>query len=1181
MADGEVLEQTKRKLTNLLKQPGWEVIRWDAFVPQWQAQCDAAGVAMREDLSEAESGDTPVLVMPHDVHLTTALRNGIKEAGIGLLWAQANLVAEVSFTGDWVQLPCCISGELHADALRVDIFASLQVLGAVRCRHLLDYSAQDDEVTWRPSLRQVHTPLAFFWFVRCDAPLVLPPDAVIFILATWDECEELVHTMPNPMLIWHECMHALRDELYGVPEDEGDDGPEWRFDRIEQRLNAGESIWRDGFDPAALAPWRQGKALQAAKEPELAWMAFRQAVALAPGFSPALASMGRILFDEGAVQQALPYLQRAHAAFPKQQTAFEDESAYYLSLSLLYAGQADEARDVAQAEQARLSDDLVGAQAQLQRVLLEINLAQGRLAEAEQNLQALQGTAWANYGSVHWLRGLRHWHMAQQAGEDEAVHLAQAESERVIALGKNALFDLAYAAHTNLRAVKRPEHRLDWPEREVKLLDEAQTVALQAKLVDSEPKNIGQVPQAQRTAGLLHALVAQCVDSASTWLPAFDPALVQAEVNADVAAQLVRANADVLGHVPPALVTHALCMQAQQNFDGQVVPESVWDEALALHALASGAHASQIPRAVITPAVALAMVREHGFAIRHVPQALQTDALWVQAVAWYDGTYFFREQLPWRLSQSPEFLRAVVDVRIEALDAIPAPRVDAELFAHAKARHGQHPDWADRVRCHQFQWLRAEDEDLGENWWRVFWTEADVLATMGPSDGLRPYEIPADFFTQAIADACYRCHGTTWIECVPAQFVPDERYAAWLRAGDEIDLSVLPMARRSAALCALAIEHGHAPQAVPAPMLLPTAELLLANAGWALDGKLAKKEGKLLARACTSVTQDTDGDAYIKGLDEAMQHADWVLLRAQAWLTPTAPQLQEAQADAQWVLQATAALGDAPPPDLQGDHAPRLWALRRRAWFWLGLVLWQGGQHEQAQQLRAASGMHTLPDYADFKPASLQASADFDREAFGHLMAEIEDTEDAALAWQAALQAQHLLQASSSREPKLWAHVLDKKRWASLELGDFDGNRQACEDMVQRLSGLQLMPFDANDQAVGSMLAAAHHRLGARILDDAEDPDAPQPDVASLRQALVQHERARALCASDEDAGENLAGYWDSRLRILQRLAQSGASDAALWQARLARELDRVRGLDGHGDWHWSDEGEALLNEPA
>ena len=52
MADGDVLEQTKRKLTNLLKQPGWEVIRWDAFVPQWQAQCDAAGVAMREDLSE-------------------------------------------------------------------------------------------------------------------------------------------------------------------------------------------------------------------------------------------------------------------------------------------------------------------------------------------------------------------------------------------------------------------------------------------------------------------------------------------------------------------------------------------------------------------------------------------------------------------------------------------------------------------------------------------------------------------------------------------------------------------------------------------------------------------------------------------------------------------------------------------------------------------------------------------------------------------------------------------------------------------------------------------------------------------------------------------------------------------------------------------------------------------------
>ena len=220
-----------------------------------------------------------------------------------------------------------------------------------------------------------------------------------------------------------------------------------------------------------------------------------------------------------------------------------------------------------------------------------------------------------------------------------------------------------------------------------------------------------------------------------------------------------------------------------------------------------------------------------------------------------------------------------------------------------------------------------------------------------------------------------------------------------------------------------------------------------------------------------------------------------------------------------------------------------------------------------------ASDVLGLPDYANFDPASLQASRDLNREAFGGWMAEIEASTDPAHSWHCAEQAQRLLEGSASTEPLLWAHVLDKKRWASLALGQLDVNRAVCTAMVQRLDGLHLMAFDSGDQAVSEMLAAAHHRLGAGVLDG----DTAASDAAALQRALRHIERGLDLFGAD-DVGEGLAGYWDSRLRVLQALVAADAAQAPFWQARLARELGRVREMPDHMQWIWTPEGEALLH---
>ena len=1294
-------------LAPLLALPGSQLISRQELLEQWQQLQDGLPASKDATAGEVDADDDDdddweeddiydepqlqaVLVVPASSRVDSALLKRLSDAGISTLWVQG----DAHWTAGFSYGRCIhVSGDVLAERIALDAsYPYLQVLGQIRCQYLMEYSAEDDGMTRTPHGYRISAPYAFFWFVKLKPPLQLSPDAVVFLLSDWDYSLKLSRACAQPLLIWHECVYALRDDLYGVPEQEWHDAPEWKVDAIHQALARGESIWRAGFDPAALAPWRQGKAYAKAGEPRLAWLAQRQALQLAPGFAPAACALGQLMYQQGALAQALPYLQQAHALFPKRQTAIEDSSAYYLALCLLYLGHSDEARQVAEHEIARASTDEAAQWSR--RSLAEIALVQGDLDIAQTALEALAQGGLAHNASVLWLQGLWHFRKAQPAADqsahstekkpglvqrllggksasrqstagDQADHRHHSQLARELlakAIARNAAFDLPYENHGTLRAMVKPDTALDWEQSDNgDDIGAKERLRVQAKLVASEAENIAQIPAAERDLPLLQALIAHSPANASQWLPAFAPELLQ-QLQPEQAAALVQANAEVLAHLPEQLITHALCMQARpakyeapdwrrQRFAAQAVPEPVWDEALALLALACGANAEDLPERVITEAVAQAMVQLHAYDISHVPVALHTDELWAAAVAWSSGSYFLENHVPWRLAHSPQFRRQVIALRVQALDNIPGKWFDADLLEHAQSLYGQRSDWADIVSHHQLPWLLENNKDLAEHWWRAFWTEADILQSIKQQDdGLRPYDIDHGSYTQAIVDACIRQHGLTWLASYPERFVSDALYEDLVR-NDQRELQHVPLARRSAKLCALALSDGLSHTGlVPASQVLACSSILLE--GFAHGSAQSARDAQALAAACawvaaqesqppaaasgdvnralvnddqddsdeTDEDEDEDEDDDQDGQEQAdspsiadkLQRAHWLLLRSQGWLiacTNTSASLvnpaialQAAQQDAQWVLSATQglpiALRSSPANHLgsetetthsinaahsapQSVLAQQLLQLHRNACFWLGYALWLQGDADtrtKARQLLAASGQAQITDYASFQPASLQAQGDLDLDAFGHAQAMADQATSAEQCWASALEAQTLLEQSASSDALLWAYVLDKKRWASLELGWLQENQQACEDMLRRVNPVGLWAFVNADRAQASMLGAAHHRLGARLLDegfsDALDSAAL---LQALYQALRHHEQARELFVSDAAAGADMEGYWDSRLRLLQWLTRVDTEHAAHWQARLQREVQRVRALRGHRRWYWSDEGEALI----
>lgn len=1062
-----------------------------------------------EDYEEDE-----VIVLGGDHHVTEAWREALENCDSRhvLIEGDARLDYQGWFTF-WV------TGDVHGIGL--SLTDSLVALGDIHSALYADMHAEDHEVNRDPPAATVHTPYLFSWFHSLDA-LTLSPDTVIFILTNWDYCQSL--QLDNPVFAWHDAMFALRDEVQVWVEEHYHDSPCWNLSEIDRRLRAGESILRDGFDPAAALTCREAEGALKMKDDRLAWLYYRKAARQAPGYYPAALMLGKLLYQRGAYVQALPYLRHAASLFPAAQRTLYNEAAFFASVCALRLDQPRLALEIAEADIERagkLSEaNLYRARAEAHMVLCDPghrdyeadDEAHHRLS-AEHDLRRGLEKAENGHNTLNWLMG----QFLHRAGR-----LDEAETWRQKAIAGAKAFDRAFQDHPTTAFLSKPATRVDWDDLRLEDIAPERDADWWRDRALSDPAQVRQVPAKLRTAELLDAMLAQHLESAPTFAAEFP----ESAYTPDAARRLVGKNAAYLQYVPVALIDKALCLAAAPDTNRlplDRIPEGVLDHELCLHLLRCWVYLEDLPAELVDREICEAAVKIRSSSIEKVPAELLDDDLWLLALA-HGGYYFVENGVPGRL-KTPAMLKRALDLDRAALDSILGNLFDEEVYRHALALYGQDPDWAEIVARHG---PKVETSEFARQCWLVFWDEELMLQKIriprNQSGRLASYEIPAERYTQAIADACFDAE-PIHLDKIPPCFVTTRMAEHFIRAYPDY-LAEVPLAHRSAKVClvALADEAKQADQ-VPAAV---HAEVF----GELLQPRFAKKFDR-----------------------------NWLLLEhGRGLLMQDPPRIAEARADFEAIL------GGAPQPAgaatetisalASGEGESRLesrWLAGAR--FLLGYCDWLEGERERAAALLEASGFGG--DYAGYDPRAGKPIRDFDRQAFAACLYDCErlmrEPVTYAEAWLCVAEAERLLRDSGIDEPVLWAHVFDKQRWLSYELERWDDNAAICREAVRRLSGQTLWAYLQSDDAIRHTLRGAYHRLAALELEKSPR----KPALADLLEALSLMEKTLALQGGSEPKSV-FEPFYDTYLRVLLALSKHEPRYAA----RFNQTLERVSKLD-------------------
>lgn len=425
-----------------------------------------------------ESDDERLLLFKGSRHILPAWRALLK-----LHEAEGFVIdGDVELAWDWMPTLWC-TGRLRGDCLSLTKW-SVAALGGIKAERYVELYAIDNAFSRKPPGMRVDTPYVFAWFYRLDS-LDLRPDTTVFIHLDPDELPS------NPayrQFAWHESIHALRDDLQDeIQHDDVEDLSYsqtcWDMNAISSALQRGESIWREGFDPEALDLCAEAAGELARGERKRSWRLYRRAAELAPAYYPAALMLGRLLYEEGAFRQALPYLRRAVTLFPTCQPKFHCEAVFYAAMAALRLDQARLALTVLEDAQSRFGDkstfgvdphpDALWATGEAYWLLSQPDHPEYRPEESEEALDEADDDGYVSHerweasyaidrveahpdhAALNWLKGM----MLYQRGE-----LAEAESYRRKAAEISRQFEVGYDRHRSTAFLTPSATEVDWEE---------------------------------------------------------------------------------------------------------------------------------------------------------------------------------------------------------------------------------------------------------------------------------------------------------------------------------------------------------------------------------------------------------------------------------------------------------------------------------------------------------------------------------------------------------------------------------------------------------------------------------------------------------------------------------------------------------------------------------------------
>ncbi len=597
-----------------------------------------------------------------------------------------------------------------------------QWYGKVVARQYALFMGADDEVLhggWRGT---IDTPRLFSWFSD-RRQTTLRRDTALFLM-----CPGYEFTTPeqDEWYRWREDFFVLKPECVGAAENYYYDDPRWRFETIDRLLDAGESLYIDGYDPACLPVMREAHSYLGGGQHREALAYAKQAVEMSPRFCKAWELAGDCLFAADAFAQAVPYYERAVELFPSKHTALEDTGLDYLAWSLLHTGQLDRSIEAATVSIDRtkhlpdyIDDEVRGLP---YRIRGEAWLWRGELEKAKDDLLKacdLQLTVARQHLLALVYHTMGDEKNAQKHAQVETFGALETYPDLDDLVAGAVVVDWEQVTVADVAPVRDDSYWLDYLKRRVYAdSDVVDVVGFQAVPAEVLTTDFCLKVVALRTEGQADATVT-IAEAAHFPESAFD---------AELAAALVRASAANLAWVPRRWVTQDLLLEvdAWERADLKHVPDDLLDAGLVTTMVERGAPLACVPPHLVTrdllPHVAAwgredlaqvpadlldtdlaATLTEKGIdpwdlpeelvtdqmwrraversavAIEKVPSRWRTDDLWVLAVA-HGAT----RDVPRRYFAADMLCRAL-DVNLGMVEQLEGKYVSTPVFEHAKA----------------------------------------------------------------------------------------------------------------------------------------------------------------------------------------------------------------------------------------------------------------------------------------------------------------------------------------------------------------------------------------------------------------------------------------------------------------------------------------------------------------
>ncbi len=203
-----------------------------------------------------------------------------------------------------------VTGDVDVDYLT--LLDTQVCLGTETVRYLQTQMAEDDNTVMRFRRRLITAPVFLCHYHDPRGHDYSPRTALFAQYEAY--LVEPYQPERERFFRWHDWAYALQDDLYD-PLEEGESNQFYLKPRkIYERLRDGGSIYREGFDFAAM-PWhaRSVTALHDRKDWREAYLCARQAAQLAPGFAAAFITMGLALNHAGDWQSAERAFKQADA----------------------------------------------------------------------------------------------------------------------------------------------------------------------------------------------------------------------------------------------------------------------------------------------------------------------------------------------------------------------------------------------------------------------------------------------------------------------------------------------------------------------------------------------------------------------------------------------------------------------------------------------------------------------------------------------------------------------------------------------------------------------------------------------------------------------------------------------------------------------------------------------------